>query len=139
MMVADDMFDDGEPEPSATGSPRPGWVGAVEAFEDPAEVFFCDPDALITDSDLDLIAATTDADRDASAGAAVGDRILHEVSQRSHQLRVASIRLYAGVAPTLESDLLHVSGGLPPVARVVDDRVDRHGRAPRQGVTTLQT
>src|SRR4051812_17759514 len=138
-MVAHDMFDDGEPEPSATGGPRSGWVGAVKAFEDPAKVLFCDPDALIADRDLDLIAATTDADRDASTGAAVGDRILHEVPQRGHQLRVASIRLYAGVAPTLEGDLLHVSGGLHPVGRVVDDRVDRHGRPPRQRVTTLQT
>src|SRR5437660_9179199 len=57
VVIGRDVFDDGQPQPTAAGGARTRLVAAEEPLEDPFLIFERDSDAPVGDGDLDVVPA----------------------------------------------------------------------------------
>src|SRR5579864_4553508 len=119
------VLHDGEPEPSAAGSPRTGRVDAVEAFEDPLQVTFGYADALVRYADLDAaVTRLLYAHHDPCAFRAVHDGVLEQVPDRGHQQVFLAEDGQPADADRGEGDAAGVRLHPAPVKCLGDHRVD---------------
>src|SRR5215469_17740545 len=121
------VLHDGEPETSATGGPRTGWVYTVKTFEDPFKVPLRDPNALVGDAELNAtVTWPLHADDDLGALRAVDDRVLQQVAQGGHQQVLGTEDGDAADSRRGERDTAGVRLHSAPVERLGDHRVDLH-------------
>ena len=119
-MGGDDVLDDAQAQPRASGDPGASRVDPVEAFEDALGVLSGHADALVGHGDLDALVDEVDSDADSSALRRVVHGVVDEVAHRIDEQFVVAFDEQVARRGDLDVDALALRPGPGTVSGIVD-------------------